>query len=120
MTMADAGDSLDDANFDSAFANAVLLKLFTLETWIVAQIKASIPEGTTDFEAAKAKRDLWDTIFENAVNNAIEKATKNYEEMRYKQALKYLFFELNNIKEDYLIAKGGKANAYTLMRYLET
>jgi len=120
MTMADAGDSLDDANFDSAFANAVLLKLFTLETWIVTQIKASIPEGTTDFEAAKAQRDLWDTIFENAVNNAIEKATKNYEEMRYKQALKYLFFELNNIKEDYLIAKGGKANAYTLMRYLES
>ena len=31
LTMADAGDSLDDANFDSAFANAVLLKLFVLE-----------------------------------------------------------------------------------------
>jgi len=53
MTMADAGDSLDDANFDSAFANAVLLKLFTLETWIVAQIKASIPDGSIDFKAAK-------------------------------------------------------------------
>lgn len=35
LTMADAGDSLDDANFDSAFATAVLLKLFTLEKWIV-------------------------------------------------------------------------------------
>ena len=45
---------------------------------------------------------------------------KKYEEMKYKQVLKYILFELNNIKEDYLIAKGGKANAYTLMRYLET
>ena len=120
MTMADAGDSLDDANFDSAFANAVLLKLFTLETWIVTQIKASIPSGTVDFKAARAQGDLWDAIFENATNHSIEMATKNYDEMKYKQALKYAFFEINSIKEDYLIAKGGKANPYTLMRYLET
>jgi hypothetical protein len=33
--------------------------------------------------------------------------------------LKYAFFELQSIKEDYLIAKGGKANAFTLMRFLE-
>ena len=38
MTMADAGDFLDDANFDSNFANAVLLKLFVFEKWITDQI----------------------------------------------------------------------------------
>lgn len=40
--------------------------------------------------------------------------------MKYKQALKFGFFELQSIKEDYLIAKGGKMNPYILMRFLET
>ena len=82
--MADAGDSLDDANFDSAFANAVLLKLFTLETWITGQIKASIPDGSVDFQTARDQADLWDKIFENAINQAIDLATGYYEEMKYK------------------------------------
>jgi len=40
--------------------------------------------------------------------------------MKYKQAVKFGFFELQSIKEDYLIAKGGKGNAYFFMRFLET
>ena len=32
--------------------------------------------------------------------------------------MKYGFFELQSIKEDYLIAKGGKVNPFTLMRYI--
>lgn len=84
MTMADAGDFLDDANFETQFANAALLKLFTLETWIVSQIKASIPDGSVDFKAAKEQADLWDSIFENSINNSIQMATKFYDEMKYK------------------------------------
>lgn len=40
--------------------------------------------------------------------------------MKYKQAVKFGFFELQSIKEDYLIAKGGKGNAFFFMRFLET
>jgi len=120
LTMADAGDSLDDANFDSFFANAALLKLYTLEKWIQDQIKLAIPEGSVDFKVAKEAADLWDTIFENALNHSIVMSTQYYEEMKYKQALKFAFFEINSIKEDYLIAKSGKSNPYTLMRYLQT
>ena len=34
IALADAGDSLDDANFDEIVANAAILKLFVLEEWI--------------------------------------------------------------------------------------
>jgi leucyl-tRNA synthetase len=34
FALADAGDLLDDANFDDKVANAAILKLFTLEEWI--------------------------------------------------------------------------------------
>lgn len=53
LTMADAGDSLDDANFDSAFANASLMKLSVFEKWIQDNIKVAIPKGKIDFNQAK-------------------------------------------------------------------
>jgi leucyl-tRNA synthetase len=39
FALADAGDSLDDANFDETVANAAILKLFVLEKWINEEIK---------------------------------------------------------------------------------
>lgn len=46
IALADAGDTLDDANFDETVANAAILKLFILEQWIVA----NCPKGV-DFAA---------------------------------------------------------------------
>jgi leucyl-tRNA synthetase len=71
ITLADAGDGLDDANFETDVANASILKLFTLEKWIQDNIKLAIPDGQIDFAPHKTG-DLWDTIFENAINTAID------------------------------------------------
>jgi leucyl-tRNA synthetase len=120
ITLADAGDGLDDANFETDVANASILKLFVFEKWMQDNIKSIIPNGSIDFAESKKSMDLWDKVIENVINNAIEKSTKYYDEMKYKQCLKFGFFELQSIKEDYLIAKGGKANPFTLMRFLET
>ena len=117
VTLADAGDGLDDANFETDVANASILRLFTFEKWIQDNIKASIPDGSIDFAPHK-EGDLWDTIFKNAISHGIDEATINYDGMKYKQVLKSGFFELLSIKEDYLIAKSGKANPYTLMRFI--
>lgn len=43
-----------------------------------------------------------------------------YDEMKFKQVLKFGFFELQSLKEDYLIAKEGKINPYILMKFIET
>jgi len=34
IALADAGDTLDDANFDEAVANKAIMNLFVLEQWI--------------------------------------------------------------------------------------
>lgn len=117
VTLADAGDGLDDANFETDVANASILKLFTFEKWIQDNIKLAIPDGQIDFAPHK-EGDLWDNIFLNAINHGIDEATANYDGMKYKQVLKAGFFELQSIKEDYLIAKAGKPNPYTLMRFI--
>ena len=67
LTLADAGDGLDDANFETEMANGAILKLFTLEKWISENIAASCPDGV-DLKAAKEGMDLWDHIFENGIN----------------------------------------------------
>ena len=49
ITLADAGDGLDDANFDTDVANASILKLFVFEKWMQDNMKTSIPDGKVDF-----------------------------------------------------------------------
>lgn len=44
VALADAGDSLDDANFDEMVANSAILRLFVFEKWIGEEIKKQIPE----------------------------------------------------------------------------
>lgn len=55
MTLADAGDGLDDANFSTEVANSMILKLTTFEKWIQDNIKTIIPTGSVDFKEEKSK-----------------------------------------------------------------
>ena len=119
LALADAGDGLDDANFDESVANKAILRLFTFEKWIQDEIKELVPEEGVDFSQTAAY-DIWDRILENEMNYAIEHTTKDYKDVKYKQALKHGFFEIQGSKEDYLIAKKGKANPQLLMQFIES
>lgn len=119
FALADAGDSLDDANYDEQVANAAILKLFVFEKWINEEIKKQIPEEGLDF-SNQPEYDTWDHILNNEINQAIESTTKAYRELKYKQALKSGFFVFQALKEDYLIAKKGKQNPFLLIKFIET
>lgn len=120
MALADAGDGLDDANFDELVANSAILRLYVFEKWISEELRKNVPAEGLDFALAKEGLDQWDLILENELNRAIELTTQSYSEMKFKQALKHGFFELQTLKEDYLIAKGGKANPFLLLKFIET
>ena len=119
MALADAGDSLDDSNFDELVANSAILRLFIFEKWCQEEIRKNMPAEGLDF-SLRPENDLWDNILENELAYAIDQTTKDYNEIRYKQALKHGFFELQTLKEDYLIAKGGKMNPFVLLKFIET
>jgi leucyl-tRNA synthetase len=74
IALADAGDGLDDANFDTETANQAILKLCTLENWMQKNIE-KLFEGVEylDFSEGSdltnpAKFDNWDKIFLSKVN----------------------------------------------------
>ena len=86
LTLADAGDSLDDANFAEETANAMILRLFTLKEWCdeVVANKASLRSGQYNFH---------DRAFENEMNGIAESTRAAYEGAQYRLAVKSGFFD---------------------------
>ena len=84
IALADAGDTVEDANFDESNANAAILRLFNLKEWAEEIIK--------DIDALRTGpiTEFFDVAFENEMNELIEETHKHYELTNYKSALKYL------------------------------
>lgn len=115
IALADAGDTLDDANFDESVANAAILRLFNFEEWLAKHLPKNV-----DF-AAPGEHDMWDRIMMNEVSRITQQVTQAYDEMKYKVVLKHAFIEMLSLKETYLTGKGAKgANPNVLFHFCET
>ncbi|KAK7683901.1 cytosolic leucyl tRNA synthetase [Cerrena zonata] len=95
IALADAGDTIEDANFDEANANAAILRLTTLKEWCEEQVKNqdSLREG----EYAS----FFDEAFENEMNDLIEKTYEQYRLTNYKSALKSGLFDFQTSRDYY-------------------
>jgi len=103
FTLADAGDSIEDANFTNATANKLVLRLDTLYKWFLEIF--SKPEELTDDRSG-----LMDDIFENEMNRLIAETTRSMEEMKYHEALRTGFFEFMAIRDNYRSAVANMNN----------
>lgn len=73
IAFADAGDTIEDANFEEAVANSNILRLHTLKEWIDEVIKdESLRTGPADAFA--------DKLFENEINTLVRETQKHYQE----------------------------------------
>mmetsp|Transcript_15483 Transcript_15483/g.10850 ORF Transcript_15483/g.10850 Transcript_15483/m.10850 type:complete len:243 (-) Transcript_15483:735-1463(-) len=118
IALADAGDSLDDANFEETVANKCIMTLFVYEQWISDNLKASVPEDFDDFKKA-AEFDQWDKILISVLNNIIQSTAGFYSEIKYKGIIKHAYYELLAVKEEYILGKQGKANPLVLIKFIE-
>ena len=71
IAMADAGDTVEDANFDEANANAAILRLTTLKDWCEEEVKNQDKLRIGDYDS------FFDAAFENEMNDLIEKTFTN-------------------------------------------
>jgi leucyl-tRNA synthetase len=77
IAFADAGDGIEDANFEEAVANSNILRLFTLKEWIEEVVKdSSLRTGETEDASAK----LFDELFNNELNSLVRETQKHYQE----------------------------------------
>jgi len=95
LALADAGDGIEDANFDEKNANAAILRVHALMSWS--------EEMTKDQSALRTgpKNSYHDKVFEEEINELIIATKSHYETMNFKDALKYGFFEMQNARDRY-------------------
>ncbi|KAM5299815.1 leucine--tRNA ligase, cytoplasmic isoform 2-T2 [Ctenodactylus gundi] len=95
LALADAGDTVEDANFVEAMADAGILRLYTWVEWVKEMVAnwGSLRSGPAS--------TFNDRVFASEMNAGITKTEQNYEKMMFKEALKTGFFEFQASKDKY-------------------
>ena len=126
ITLADCGDTLDDANFLREISNLSVNRLYSFENFIkilVNEVWNKIPDfKITDPDGEIKLDNLFDKIFDNNINYLIKQATQAYEEMKYKNLLKFAFYEMINAKDQYILFNADdytKLNPVLMVRFLK-
>ena len=93
LALADAGDTVEDANFMETMADAGILRLYTWVEWVKEMVANwdSLRSGPTN--------SFNDRVFASEMNAGIIKTDQNYGKMMFKEALKtgFLSFRLRKI-----------------------
>jgi len=115
FALADAGDSLDDANFETKTANAALLRLHAQITWTEETIKAK------DTMRAGPADTFLDKVFASQINKAVVETDAHYERTNFREALRTGFFELQAARDSYRqnIGSFEAMNKDLILRFIE-
>lgn len=114
LALADAGDTVEDANFEDSTANAAILRLYTILEWSEDQISKADTFRTGEF-------NFYDKIFENEMNKLLLACEAAYEATYYREALKYGVYEMQAAKDAYQLAcTEGGMHKDLVLRYIET
>ncbi|PWA37400.1 Aminoacyl-tRNA synthetase, class 1a, anticodon-binding [Artemisia annua] len=97
FSLVDAGDGMDDANFVSKTANDAILWSTKEKEWMeeILADKSSNYRGGPPCTFA-------DRVFANRINYAIKMTKKNYNEYKFREALKTGFHELQTARNEYI------------------
>lgn len=111
FTLADAGDGLDDANFEIKTANAAILKLTKEDVWITEALKETLLE--------EPGNRFFDKVFENQINVALAETKAHMDEMQYHSALATGFYALVKARDLYRNSITGPLNGPLVRRWCE-
>lgn len=112
IALADAGDTVEDANFEESSANAAILRLYNLKEWAEETVKNADKLRTGPIT------DFFDISFENEMNSLIEKTYKQYTLTNYKNALKFGLFDFQTAR-DYYRDSCEVMHKDLILRYIE-
>jgi leucyl-tRNA synthetase len=118
IALADAGDTLDDANFVEETANSSISRLYNIDTWIKWAL-----ENINDMRESTI--DPYLKFIDDAFNQEIDKCAsfteKAYEHMKFRDVLKYGLYDLISNKEDYTLSCRNEAklmNKNLILKYI--
>ena len=109
LTAANAGEGVDDANYDMEFLEVAKKKLNELYDFI----KENYGKGRND----KKTIDKW---FESKLNESIKKATESMESMLFKSAVQHSFMEMQRSLKWYLKRTNNAPNKELINLFVES
>eukprot|EP00834_Sanchytrium_tribonematis_P005162 NODE_295_length_10520_cov_1.134344.p1 type:complete len:964 gc:universal NODE_295_length_10520_cov_1.134344:1495-4386(+) len=113
ITLADAGDLIEDANFMTNTANAIILKLFNLLEWTKEMIAKK--------DALRKEMNWIDSLFIHMIYSLCHQADNSYNQLMFRDALKYAFYECIDVRDWYINScnlLGLELNA-VILEYIE-
>eukprot|EP00002_Diphylleia_rotans_P001750 TRINITY_DN1098_c0_g1_i1.p1 TRINITY_DN1098_c0_g1~~TRINITY_DN1098_c0_g1_i1.p1 ORF type:complete len:1073 (-),score=277.98 TRINITY_DN1098_c0_g1_i1:104-3322(-) len=93
ITLADAGDGMEDANFLDDTANKAILRLTTQLVWI--------KETLADQGLRTGPLNFADEMFINVMNYLVKESKHQYSRMMFREALKLGFYDLQAARDNY-------------------
>ncbi|VDN84808.1 unnamed protein product [Brugia pahangi] len=118
ISLADAGDYVEDANFVYDMADAAVLRLYNLLVWS----REMVALREQNILRSGQKLTFADQVFDNEMNSAIQKTFDSYEQTLFKEALKHGFFEYQGYRDKYREHCGGDTEMHVDMvfKWIET
>lgn len=98
LSLANAGDTLEDANFVYEMADSDLLRLYNEIIWT-----KNVIDSRKGFrcEVERSKFSYYDLLFESKLSRAVQLADVAYQKTLYREAVKEGFYELQNARDEY-------------------
>ncbi|KAH6687483.1 leucyl-tRNA synthetase [Plectosphaerella plurivora] len=93
LSLAEAGDGIEDANLEETVANAAILRLYELRKWSKDVLEdESLRTGESGF---------FDKLFDNDLKALVIETRGHYERTSYKLAMKSGFYDLQSARDSY-------------------
>ena len=99
IALADAGDSNEDANFETETANMAILRL-TTDLFFIDETRAA--EAAGELRPADSPMTLMDRVFTARMNEYVLDGDVHFSNMQFKMALKSVFYEMKNARDQYV------------------
>lgn len=103
VALADAGDGMDDANFEESTANAAILRLTRELAWFEELCSADV---ATTLRGADSPLTFADRVFSAELDACTTAAHAAYDALAFRDALKASFFDLQNARDAYRLLTG--------------
>jgi len=97
FSMAEAGDTMDDANFTEKNTNDAILRLSTLEMWL-----KTVQDEFKHYRKSETTSTYFDQAFDNQMKLCYIQTIRGYEQMKFRDVCKYGFHNFHSIKEEYI------------------
>ncbi|CAK0868217.1 unnamed protein product [Prorocentrum cordatum] len=113
ITCADSGDGLSGyANFSRDNCGKTILRLNALQGWATEMVSRlpSLRSGDKNFI---------DNIVSNKIKSMVEEAYTAYEGMVYSDALRAIFYDIDNLRSQYSILTNDDVHAEVIREFLE-